>query len=56
MHHCCIFYHVDPDTSNKTAEQTTERKTGGQGAGTSIHTYIYSAMKNANHLLLYYLL
>ena len=41
MHHCCVFYHVDPDTSDKTAEQTMERKTGKQGAG----TYIYSAMK-----------
>ena len=45
MHHCCVFYHVDPDTSDKTAEQTTERKTGGQGAGTYIYIYIYSAMK-----------
>ena len=41
MHHCCAFYCVDPDTSDKTAEQTTERKTGGQGAGTYIYIYIY---------------
>ena len=40
MHHCCVFYRVDPDTSDKTAEQTTERKTGGQGAGTYIYIYI----------------
>ena len=40
MHHCCVFYHVDPDTSDKTAEQTTERKTGGQGAGTYIHSML----------------
>ena len=45
MHHCCVFYHVDPDTSDKTAEQTTERKTGGHWAGTYIYIYIYSAMK-----------
>ena len=41
MHHCCVFYRVDPDNSDKTAEQTTERKTGGQGAGTYIYIYIY---------------
>ena len=53
MHHCCVFYHVDPDTSDKTAEQTTERKTGGQGAGTYIYIYIYIVpWKNANYLLL----
>ena len=49
MHHCCAFYCVDPDTSDKTAEQTTERKTGGQGAGTYI--YIYSAMKKCKSFL-----
>ena len=40
MHHCCVSYRVDPDTSDNTAEQTTERKTGGQGPGTYIYIYI----------------